>query len=117
MLESDYQAALLLAAPGALPNLRLFRRNIGAAKFHGHTVRFAIKGQCDLWGLARGGMHIELELKAPGGRLSPDQANWRSFCLAWGVPYLLLKAERTETVEGAVERWMGEIRSLLERRT
>ena len=113
MLESAYQDHLLLLAPARLPQLRLFRRNVAKVRIKGRVVRFAIAGQCDLYGIFKRGMHVELELKGPRGVLEPDQESWRDFCFAWGVPWLLLKARKEESVEGCVERWIGEISAVL----
>jgi len=112
-LESTLQSALLLAAPSRLPDVRFFRRNIGAANMHGATVRFAIKGQCDLYGITRGGRHLEVELKAAGERLKPDQKTWASWCKQWEVPHIVLTGEEDETVEETVERWIGELETIL----
>lgn len=112
-LESELQAALLLAAPACLPRVRLFRRNIGKAKKNGYTVQFGITGQCDLYALVRGGRHIEIELKSATGTLEPEQKDWRAWCERWEIPYLLLSGEVGETVKETVERWCGEIRDLI----
>jgi hypothetical protein len=112
-LESELQSALLLAAPRALPTLRLFRRNVGAATYGAHTVTFGIRGQCDIYALARGGLHVELELKAAGGRLSKDQARWGAFCRTWEIPYALLHTDHGETIGETIVRWIAEINSML----
>ena len=108
-LESELQTALLLAAPAAIPHLRLFRRNVAKVRVGKRTIRFAIPGQCDLYGLVRGGRHIEVELKAAAGSLSAEQRAWRDFCQEWNVPWLLLQAGRGETVEVTVSRWLSEL--------
>jgi hypothetical protein len=111
MTESPLQTALLLAAPMELPDLRLFRRNVGVAAMGKHVVRFAIKGQCDLMGYWKGGRAIEVELKAAGGRMRPEQKQWAAFCVSWGVPHVVLQARAGETVEETVKRWCGELRN------
>lgn len=122
-LESSLQVALLLAAPRELPDLRLFRRNIGAVRFMGgqptsskRAVQFGIAGQSDLYALVRGGMHIEIELKAASApkRPPPDQEAWANWCKSWGVPHIVLRGEKEETVEQTVKRWCNELRNLLE---
>lgn len=116
-LESQLQTALLLAAPARLPWLRLFRRNIGEARMRGgYTVSFGLPGQCDFYGYVRGGRApIEIELKAAGKKIKPgsDQDKWRSWCLEWGVPHVVLTGRKEETVEETVERWIGELRVLI----
>jgi hypothetical protein len=108
-LESELQSSLLLAAPRALPRLRLFRRNIGAAKYGTHTVTFGTKGMADLWGYWRGGRAIELELKTATGVSSKEQKAWAAFCRAWGVSHLVLRARDGETIAETVARWLEEI--------
>ena len=115
-LESELQTALLLAAPGRLPSLRLFRRNIGEARLRGgYTVQFAIPGQCDLYGVVRGGGHLEIEIKGLKTRVEPEQKTWAAWCAEWCVPYLLLRPEKGETVEQTVDRWCREIAGALPR--
>jgi len=116
-LESKLQTALLLAAPRELPDLRLFRRNVGSGQFvdyagHGRVVQFGIAGQADLYTIARGGMHTEVELKSATGTLSTEQKKWADFCHAWGVPHIVLKAKKDETVEETVRRWCTELREM-----
>lgn len=112
-LESELQSALLLAAPAALPRLRLFRRNIGKAKFgeKERVVSFGVKGMADLWGYWRGGRAIELELKTATGVSSKEQKAWAAFCKAWGVTHLVLRARDGETIEQTIRRWESEIAS------
>ena len=107
--ESALQDALLLAAPRALPTLRLFRRQVHMVRVDGRVMRAGIKGMADLYGVWHGGMHLELELKAAGGRLSPEQEAWRAWCLGWHVPHLVLTAQRGEAVADTVARWLDEI--------
>jgi hypothetical protein len=114
-LESTLQTALLLAAPRELPDLRLFRRNVGVARLRGgHTVSFAIAGQCDLFGYWKGGIAVEVELKTADApkRLPPDQQVWADWCANWGVPHIVLRAAKAETVETTVQRWCEELRAL-----
>jgi len=113
-LESRLQSLLLLEAPASLPNLRLFRRNIGEAKLKGgYTVSFGIKGQCDLYGYTRGGRPpLEIELKGVGGRLSTEQRAWASWCAEWGIPHIVLTAQKDESDVETVNRWIEELRAL-----
>jgi hypothetical protein len=112
--EITLQGLLLLRAPFALPELRLFRRNVGGGRLQGgHVVKFGIKGQCDLYGLVRGGRHLEIELKASAGELSDKQEAWRTFCDGWGVPWVALYEYPNETKEETVERWIAILRTLV----
>lgn len=113
MSESDLKIALLLAAPLALPTLRLFVRPIMRVRRDERVYSIGIKGQSDLYGLVRGGGHIELELKDVHTITTRQQRDWRSFCRAWGVPHLELRARAGESVDDTVARWLDEIRALL----
>lgn len=94
-----------------LPNVRVFRRNVGAIETnHGGVFRAGIPGQCDVYGFVRGGYAFEVEFKAAGGRLSEPQIRWRLFCESWGIPWLLLQAKRGETCEQTLSRWDSEFR-------
>jgi hypothetical protein len=83
---------------------------VGAADARGHTLHFGQKGQADLYGWRQGGLGIEVELKAAGGRLTPEQERWRSFCKWWGIEHHVLVARKDETAEETVERWIGELK-------
>ena len=116
LLESDYSAALLLAAPAAIPELRLFKRQVmlvkvpTAGRGPARSVAVGVKGQSDLYGIVRGtGRHLELELKALRGVLTDDQKSWLSWCTSWGIPAAVLRPQRAETLEQTVARWCAEI--------
>jgi hypothetical protein len=114
--ESRLQAKLLLEAPKRFADLRLFRRNIGSATMRGgYTVAFGIPGQCDLYGVTRGGRHLEIELKSVGKRVAPgsDQDNWANWCAEWGIPYAVLTAKKNETDDEVIDRWCNEIALML----
>lgn len=109
MIESDYQRLLLLEAPKRLQHVRLFPRRIAAVQIEERFVSFGIKGQADVQAVLRGGKIIEMELKALGGSLTPEQKVWRDFCASWGVPWLLLKPLKFEKPVETVARWCDEI--------
>lgn len=112
--ETDQlQPELLRLAPYRIPELRLFRRNILRAKIDGRIIQAGIKGQCDLWGVTRGGTHVEIELKSIRGSLTPEQRSWGAFCVEWRVPYVALKAHKGESCQQTAERWCVEIRRVL----
>lgn len=108
-LESTYQSTLLLEAPKVLPDLRLFRRQIMSGRIEGRRMSAGIKGQADVYGLWKGGLAVELELKSLTGRPTPEQIVWREFCRAWGVPHLTLKPQKMESLHTTVARWLEEI--------
>lgn len=107
--ESDLKSQFLLRAPVALPELRLFRRNVGVARAaSGNMVRFGIKGLPDLYGLWRGGKYIELELKSKNGRLRPEQAAYAAWCKTWGITHLVL-VEASLNPESSIDDWIRQI--------
>ena len=110
MGETTLQLALLLAAPRALPNLRLYRRNVGSARAlrTGQVVQYGLEGQADLYALARGGWHGEVEVKR-FTKLSPEQEHWRDWCREWGVPWACVEARRDEPPTATVDRWVAEL--------
>lgn len=110
--EIKLEAMFLLAQPFEIPTLRLFKRNTGVVRIEKRVIRFAIKGQCDCWGVFDGGRHVEVELKALRGRLSPEQRDWRDFCLARRIPYMLAIEKKGESHEATVARWIEELRKL-----
>jgi hypothetical protein len=70
------------------PDIKLWRRNVGAVVTdHKKFIRFGIAGMSDLEGIIKElkcpqcgminyGVHIEMELKGDGGKLSAHQKNW-----------------------------------------
>lgn len=61
------------------------------------------KGRPDFW-VAVNGTHLEIELKAPGGKLSPMQEKFRWRCQAWHVPYCCPRS--AEEAIAFVEMWL-----------
>jgi hypothetical protein len=113
--ETDLLHLLLVRAPLALPDVRLFRRNVlNVATDKGFRARNGIKGQADAYALVRGGLHVELETKAARGRLEERQVAWREFCHEWRVPHLVLRARAREEPNETVARWIEEIRTIVE---
>jgi len=110
MIEVDYCKALLLRWPAERSDTTLFRRNTGAIKIDGRMFRAGIKGQCDFYAIGASGYHYEIEVKRHGQKLSPHQINWRDWCLAHNVPWLLLDVERGELPAATIERWVSELR-------
>jgi hypothetical protein len=54
-----------------------FRNNTGAIKTpQGTFVRFGSPGSADFLGICPGGKFLSVEVKRPGGRLSPAQSAW-----------------------------------------
>ena len=112
--ETDQlQPALLLLLPYRIPTMRVFRRNVATVKIEGRTVKFGIRGQPDFYGVVDGGLHAEIEIKAAGGRLRPEQREFRDWCLEHRIPYVNPIARADETIDQTVERWCDEIASIV----
>ncbi|MGI5831401.1 MAG: hypothetical protein ACOX6D_02550 [Thermoguttaceae bacterium] len=75
----------------AEPNVKVFRRNVGAVTLDDRFVKFAQAGQADLWGIIKElrcphcgdvlatGVHLEIECKSATGRLTPAQNEFLKF--------------------------------------
>ena len=117
MSEHDLLALFIREAPKALPNLRVFRRNIinRVVMIEGRKVHLVngIPGQGDAYALLKGGRHVEIETKAARGTMRAGQERWRGFCAAWQIPHLTLKARKGETAAVTVDRWIEELRGAL----
>lgn len=74
---------------GALPWLRIWRSNAGAARFGRQVVRFGLPGQADLSGILSGGRRLEIECKKPGGRQSREQRAFQRVIESFGGVYIL----------------------------
>jgi len=111
-LEGDYQRALLSRVSLEFRDHRFFRRNTGTIKLEERVFRASIPGQCDLYVIGRGGWHGEAEIKR-FGKLNAAQEHWRDWCREWGVPWILLEADKSEQPGATVERWVVELRAWL----
>jgi hypothetical protein len=110
MNETDLLHAFIEAAPFALPNVRIFRRNvINVQAVQGFRARNGIPGQADAYAIVKGGLHIEIETKAARGKLAAAQLRWRDFCHTWRVPHLVLRAGNGEAPDATIERWLSEL--------
>lgn len=59
-----------------VPGVKAWRQNTGGAKLKGFHVRFGVKGQADITGIAERGIRLEIEIKKNDGKLSEDQFAW-----------------------------------------
>lgn len=112
--ERDYQRAFLLAVPAKLPGVLIFERpivNARATNDRGATwrVRAGVAGQADVYVVAKGGLHVECEMKSARGRLAVAQKAWRARCRELGIPHLTLRATKNEPLVECVDRWVGEL--------
>lgn len=63
-----------LAVLGQRHDIRLWRRNVGAARSkNGRLVRFGLRGEPDIDGILEGGYRLAAEAKGAGDRLRPAQ--------------------------------------------
>jgi hypothetical protein len=71
--EHEIQQRILLKL-GSMPDVRVWRNNTGSVKTEdGRFVTFGLKGSADIIGILQGGRFLAIEVKKPGGRVSPDQ--------------------------------------------
>lgn len=89
-------------------NIKLFRANVGAVQRGGRFVRFGIKGQSDYNGIVKEvrcpickgltgiGVRIEIEVKGPGGRVSPEQKQWIEQIKSYGGIAFVLQPKSIE---------------------
>ena len=56
------------------------------SSYPARVVTFGVKGQADLSGILRGGIRIEIEVKAPGKKIKKgsDQDRWRKMINRFG---------------------------------
>jgi hypothetical protein len=79
---------------GCRPGLRLWRQNSGLlwAK-DGRRVRATVIGAADISGiLRRDGRRLEIEVKSPTGRQSPEQKAFQAMIEAFGGKYILARS-------------------------
>ncbi len=93
------------------PGTRVWRQNTGgvAREYKGKKrfVRFGQKGQADITGIGPGGVRIECEVKANGGKLSEAQGEWLNEMLRRGA---------IAFVVNSLDECIGDYKSELRRR-
>lgn len=60
------------------------RQNTGAARVGERFIRFGWRGCSDLLGMLKDGRLLAVEVKAPGGRVRPEQAEFLSLVRRFG---------------------------------
>jgi VRR-NUC domain len=99
--EAAIQHAILLRF-GNDPRCRLWRTNSGRLPDPktGRWVQFNFEGCPDLCGFLKGGRAFYIEVKRPGGKLSPAQVAFRNIAIHWGALHVV--ALSPEDVEAAL---------------
>ena len=109
--ENELRDAFVAMVPFQLPDVRVFVRTIlNVEAKGGWRARAGIPGQCDLYAVRKGGLHIEIECKAAKHKWYRAQIAWREFCQEWSIPYLVLRALPGEHPHTTVGRWIGLLR-------
>ena len=103
MSEKQVQNSILRAF-GTIPQLRLWRANVGVARLGRRVVRFGVPGQADLTGILPGGLRLEVEVKSLRGRQNPQQQAYQRMIQRFGGVYVL--ARSVEDVGRALEAFL-----------
>ena len=107
MSEASIQAQILLTL-GARPELcRIHRRNRGTAVNlqTGRGVQFGdFPGAADITGILVDGRRLEIEVKGPKGRLTPEQRSFGEMIQRYRGVWLVARSveEAVQAVEAAV---------------
>jgi phage FluMu protein Com len=109
MTESELQKYILEAFRHD-SEIKLWRRNVGAVVTDNKRfIRFGIAGMSDLEGIVKElkcpqcgiinyGVHIEIELKGDGGKLSVHQKNWLEDTARYNGIAVLIHPERNDPI-------------------
>ena len=102
MTEQGLTAAILVAL-GSRTDCRVWRQNTGVAAYGHRAVRFGVPGQADISGIFADGRRIELEVKRPGERTTPEQDRWGAMIVKFGGVYAVVRSveEAVAAVENA----------------
>lgn len=68
----------------------VYRQNTGCTKIGNRWVSFGKKGAADLTGLLQGGRRLEVEVKRPKEKQSPEQMEFQSQIETFGGLYLVV---------------------------
>lgn len=103
MPEADLYGPILLALSRA--GARVFRNNVGLARYRGHTVRYGLAtGSSDLIGWTPDGRFLALEVKTPRGRLTAEQSAFLdAVARAGGVAACVRSPEEALAAIGSTE--------------
>lgn len=109
MTEAEIQYAIRVAL-GRLPDLRIFRNNVGVADVRGTKIRFGLtKGSSDLIGFIRHTINgvkiarfVSLEIKTATGKTTEEQDLWLALVRAFGGFACVVRS--VEEALAAIER-------------
>lgn len=107
--EVELRRFYVAACTERFPDVRMFIRNVGTIEFEGRIFKSGIKGQADAWGwLFRQPypMPLEIELKNVKTKHTDGQKAWAAYCVSRKIPHLLLRAQKDETPEQVIRRWV-----------
>lgn len=104
MTEKQIQNQILRTF-GTRSDMRLWRANVGAARFGRQTVRFGIPGQADLTGILPSGLRLEIEVKSASGVQTAEQRAYQSIIERFGGVYVL--ARSVDDVWAAIGRFLN----------
>jgi hypothetical protein len=110
-METAFMRRLLLAL-GRRADMRIWRQNVGTVPVRDRTGRTqrvfssgVPKGAADLSGYVRPeGWRLEIEVKGPGGRRSPEQETFARLVTAGGCVYALVAYDTAHAMADNVAR-------------
>jgi len=118
--ETPFLKALLVALGSGHP-WRVHRQNCGEIIIRDHsgtpirTFRAGPpKGACDISGWTiPDGYRLEIEVKADGGKLSPEQLAWAKAVSASGVVYALIEYDDSRSMPENISRAIDTVRAAI----
>lgn len=97
-LETKIQNEVILALGQQCGSIcRIFRQQVGFFVAYqnpeARPVQVGVKGMADLSGiLLPGGWRLEIEIKTPTGKQSPEQVKWAEMIRAFGGIYIVVRS-------------------------
>ena len=110
MTEVELRRLYVARATREFPTTRFFIENVGTAMIGESRVRFGIKGKPDISAITRPNLLSYIELKNIRTPHTKEQQAWQAWCVSWGIPYLLLRAQSDDPIE----EWIMRTREFLE---
>lgn len=99
--ETDIQREVIafLRARGFL----VWRNHTQGIRLNGRRLKNPNAGQPDVWAVMQGQL-LGVEVKAPTGKLQPEQIAWIELAHSYGVPIIVVRST-AELEETLVEIW------------